>query len=331
MSVFTKTDRPILEPMPDVKWASGAVFNPAAWYDGRVVHLLFRAIADGYNKISLEEPPERGPDLGFDNYVSTIGYARSDDGLTFEVRPEPFIHPDCHFDRFGAEDPRLTYLDDRYFITYTALASEAFGPEDGIRIGLASTADFRSVEKHGIIGPPERDKDAVVFPERIGGRIAMLHRIVPDIQVVYFDDVEQLCRPPDTLWRDHMAALDQNVIMRPREVWEEKKIGAGPTPIPTDSGWLLIYHGVDRHHVYRAGFALLDRDDPARVIARTRRPILEPELEFERFGDVDNVVFPEGAIVIDDVLHVYYGAADRVVGHAKAPLSDVLEAVLSDV
>jgi predicted GH43/DUF377 family glycosyl hydrolase len=112
--------------------------------------------------------------------------------------------------------------------------------------------------------------------------------------------------------------------MRPEAEWESKKIGAGPTPIETDDGWLLIYHGVDDNHVYRAGLALLDLDDPSKVIARTPHPVLEPESDFERFGDVNNVVFPEGAVVLGDTLHVYYGAADRVIGHAAAPMSAVL-------
>lgn len=313
--------------MPDLEWASGAVFNPAAWFDGHDIHLLFRAIPDGYRRIPLESPPERGPDKGFDDYISLIGYAKSTDGTSFDVRLDPLIKPDASFDRYGAEDPRVSLLDGRYLITYTALAAEAFAEEDGIRVGLASTADFVNVEKHGVVGPSERDKDAVIFPDRIGGRIAMLHRIVPNIQIAYFEDFEELCRPPDAYWRTHMSDLERHVILRPEEEWEAKKIGAGPTPIATDEGWLLIYHGVDYDHVYRGGLALLDRDDPTRVIARTKKPVLEPELEFELIGDVNNVVFPEGAVVIDGVLHLYYGAADRVIGHASAPLDDVLHAV----
>lgn len=329
MNLFKKTGHPILEPMAELEWASGAVFNPAAWFDGTSIHLLFRAISDGYKRVPLDNPPERGPSEGFDNYVSSIGYAASRDGIRFEVRPEPFIKPDADFDRFGAEDPRLSFLDGRYLITYTALEAEAFAEEDKIRIGLASTSGFDAVQKHGVVGPPERDKDAVIFPERIGGRIAMLHRIVPDIQIAYFDSLEQLCSPPAEYWRSHLETIDSHVVMRPQEDWEAKKIGAGPTPIPTEEGWLLIYHGVDEEHVYRAGIALLDWEDPSRVLARTREPVLEPELEFERVGDVDNVVFPEGAVVIDGELHIYYGAADRVIGHATARLTDILELLRS--
>lgn len=324
MNLFTRTPQPVLAPQDGRSWASGAVFNPAAWYDGEHVHLLFRAVPGGYRKIQLEERAPGEPTTGYDDYVSYIGYARSRDGLHFDEAEAPFIAPDADFDRFGAEDPRISQIDGRYLITYTALSHPAFGTEDGVRIGLASTADWQSVEKHGVVGPPVRDKDAVIFPRLIGGRVAMLHRIVPDIQLVFFDDLDQLCRPPARLWEEHLRTLDDHVIMKPEAPWERQKIGAGPTPIETDEGWLLIYHGVDEHYVYRAGLALLDLDDPRRVVARTRQPVLEPELEFERRGDVDNVVFPEGAVVVDGTLHVYYGAADRVVGHATAPLADVL-------
>lgn len=324
MKLFAKSAAPLLGPDGSLPWANGAVFNPAAWFDGETVHMLFRAVPDGYRRIQLEHAAGGEPDVGFENYVSYIGYASSRDGLHFDVRPEPFISPDTDIDRYGAEDPRISAVDGSYLITYSALESGAYDPDCRVRIGLATTTDFVHVEKHGVIGPDERDKDAVIFPRLIGGRVAMLHRIVPDIQLVYFDDLDQLAAPPPRLWIDHMENLDQHVIMRPQASWESKKIGAGPTPIETDDGWLLIYHGVDDNHVYRAGLAVLDFDDPSKVIARTPHPVLEPESDFERIGDVDNVVFPEGAVVLGDTLHVYYGAADSVIGHASAPLSDVL-------
>ena len=324
MKLFTKSATPLLGPDGSLPWANGAVFNPAAWFDGKTVHMLFRAVPNGYRRIQLDHAAGGEPDVGFDNYVSYIGYASSRDGLHFDIRPEPFISPDTDIDRFGAEDPRISAVNGRYLITYSALESGAYDPDCRVRIGLATTTDFQHVDKHGVIGPDERDKDAVIFPRLIGGRVAMLHRIVPDIQLIYFDDLDELAAPPARLWIEHMKNLDQHVIMRPEAEWESKKIGAGPTPIETDDGWLLIYHGVDDNHVYRAGLALLDLDDPSKVIARTPHPVLEPESDFERFGDVNNVVFPEGAVVIDDRLHVYYGAADRVIGHASAPMSAVL-------
>ncbi len=322
--LFKKSPTPILTPDPEIPWSSGALFNPGACAEAGTVHLLFRAVPAGYARVEYDAGEYEG-DFGFEDYVSYIGYASSTDGTHFVCRPEPFIGPDQPFDRFGVEDPRITKLDGRFYITYTALSAPAFGTEDGVRIGLASTEDFVTVEKHGIVGPPMRDKDAVLFPSRIGGRIALLHRVAPDIQIAWFDDLDALHDPSSGLWHEHLQTLDEHVILRPERTWEAKKIGAGPPPIETDEGWLLVYHGVDHDHVYRAGLALLDRDDPSRVLARTPHPVLEPTFDFELVGDVDNVVFPSGAVVLGGALHLYYGAADRVIGHAEAPLADVLD------
>ncbi|MFU8859031.1 MAG: glycosidase [Cyclonatronaceae bacterium] len=326
-----KSGTPVLSPDKHLSWASGAVFNPGAWYEDGRVHLLFRSIAEGYKSITLTDSAPGEPETGFDDsYISTIGYASSTDGVNFTYRDTPFIGPSALFNAFGAEDPRISKIDDLYLITYTALSRPAFDPVDGVRVAMATTRDFKTIESNTIVGPPNhRDKDAVIFPERIGGKIVMLHRIVPDIQIVYFDSLEQLINPPAGLWEDHMANLDEHVVLSSEFEWEEKKVGAGPTPIKTDEGWLLIYHGVDRNHVYRMGVALLDLEDPRIVIARANVPVLEPELDFEVHGDVPNVVFPEGAVVIDGVLHVYYGAADLVIGHAQVPVDELLEWLLS--
>lgn len=324
--MFKKTKFPLLTPSKNVEWASGAVFNPGAYYDGELVHLLFRAIPKGYQRIKLKNAAPGEKDTGFDeSYISQIGYASSKDGINFEWREEPLIGVEHWFNKFGSEDPRISRIDGQYLITYTALQRPAFDEISGIRIGLATTTDFKSIEMKGVVSPSDlRDKDAVIFPKRINGKIAMLHRVVPNIQIIYFDSIEDMHNPPEGLWEEHLANLEEHTIMRPEFEWESLKIGAGPTPIETPEGWLFIYHGVNANHVYRMGMALLDLDDPSKVIAKSPIPLLEPELEFELFGDVENVVFPEGAVVIDDTLHVYYGAADSVIGHAQASLTEVL-------
>jgi len=315
---------PILKPDPNRTWESGAVFNCGAALgpDGRF-YLLYRAIPAGYKPY-----PDRP---GFENYVSSIGCAVSEDGVRFIRFPRPVIEPGDAYDRYGCEDPRITRLDlgdeAPYLITYTALSAPAWSGH-GNRVALALTEDFRTYRKHGVVIPDLDDKDAVIFPELIGGRIAMLHRVVPDIQIVYFDDFERLITPDPDFWRAYRERLDEYVVMRPRFEWEGEKIGGGCPPVKTDAGWLLIYHGKDRHAVYRAGVALLDLEDPARVIARSPYPILEPEMDFERFGDVNNVVFPQGAVVKDGRLYVYYGAADKVCCLATAPLQELVDFVL---
>jgi predicted GH43/DUF377 family glycosyl hydrolase len=327
---FIKTQTPVLSPREDIDWASGAVFNPGAWYENGKVHLLFRSIPKGYERQKIENPNSGEPDTGFDNnYVSYIGYATSTDGLTFDWQKTPFISPKEDFNKFGAEDPRISKIDDEYLVTYTALSRPAFDEIDGVRIGLASTDDFQSINKHGIVGPPNhRDKDAVIFPRRINGKIMMLHRIVPDIQLIEFNDLDELHTPPAHLWEHHLDNLEEHVVMSSEFDWEQKKVGAGPTPIETEEGWLLIYHGVDENYVYRMGIALLDLDNPRKIIARPPAPVLEPELEFELHGDVPNVVFPEGAVIIDGVLHVYYGAADFAIGHAQVAMDELMSWLL---
>ena len=324
MKLQRYTHNPILKPDTARKWESGAVFNCGATVgaDGSI-YLLYRAIPQGYTK---------KPDgSGYDNYVSSVGCAVSEDGYHFTRFAHPVIEPLEEYERFGCEDPRVTRLEIDgevlYLITYTALSAPAFSGA-GNRVALASTEDLRTWHKHGVVIPDLEDKDAVIFPELVGGRIAMLHRVAPNIQIVYFDSLEQLINPDAEFWSECRASLKESTVMRPKYEWEAKKIGAGPPPIRTDAGWLLIYHGVDANHVYRAGAALLDLEDPARVIARSPHPILEPEEEYERVGDVPNVVFPEGAVTIGDELLVFYGGADVVCCAASVRLDEFVNHLL---
>ena len=322
MKLRRHAQSPVLTPDAGREWESGAVFNCGATVgnDGRV-YLLYRAIPRGYG---------RKPGGGYDNYVSSIGCAVSEDGVHFSRYDRPVIEPSEEYDRLGCEDPRVTRLEaggkTTYLITYTALSEPAFSGR-GNRVALVSTEDFRTFHKHGVVIPGLEDKDAVIFPKLVGGRVAMLHRVEPSIQIVFFDSLEQMIGASEEFWSSYRAKLDDFVVMEPEFEWETAKIGAGAPPIKTDEGWLLIYHGVDFRHTYRAGAALLDLDNPARVIARLPYPILEPEAEYEIFGDVNNVVFPEGAIVRDGTLYVYYGGADKVCGLATADMQELLIAL----
>ncbi|MDY6875004.1 MAG: glycosidase [Chloroflexota bacterium] len=325
MKLVRYAHNPILEANPEREWESGAVFNCGATVsaDGSI-YLLYRAIPEGYTK--------KPGGAGYDDYVSSIGCAISEDGYHLTRFAHPVIEPLEEYERFGCEDPRVTRLEIggrvSYLVTYTALSTPAFyGARH--RVALASTEDLHTFHKHGVVILDLEDKDAVIFPELIGGRIAMLHRVTPNIQIVYFDSLEQLTNPREDFWNAHQAALEEATVMWPKYKWEAKKIGAGPPPLRTDAGWLLIYHGVDAAHVYRAGAALLDLEEPSRVIARSPYPILEPQEEYERVGDVPNVVFPEGAIVRDGVLYVYYGGADKCCCLATIVLDDLLGSLLA--
>lgn len=304
--LFTRLgDGPLLLPT-ERWWESSAVFNPGAAEgpDG-VIHLLYRA---------------QGQD-----HVSRLGHATTRDGVTIEERsPEPVFDPDLQdeFERLGTEDPRIVRMNDTYYVTYTAVSLyrpsdphpewlPSGSPPSRVRVSLALTEDFRTFTRLGVVLPDMDNKDAVLFPEKIGGKYALLHRLPPDMWIAMSADLKT--------WGDH------RVVLRTRPaLWDEHKLGAGPPPIRTPAGWLVCYHGVDHHNVYRAGFSLLDSENPSRVLGRSSEPALEPQEPWEIKGQTSRVVFPCGMVLRGDELLVYYGAADSVVGVAKASLQAVL-------
>ncbi len=290
---------PIIAPRPREDWEIGGTFNPGAVANGQVIDLLYRAVDE--------------------NKVSRLAYARILDGTRITFRsPRPVLEPSADWEEFGCEDPRITHLDGTFYITYTAFSRR------GTRIALASTRDFSNFRKFGLVGPGLNDKDCVIFPDRVDGRIALLHRLASKVQIAYFDSFESLV-DSRKFWDEYVNHFDDYEVMRSKFEWEVRKVGIGPPPIKTARGWLVIYHGVSIDHVYRAGAALLDLDDPSRVLARTKEPVLEPESEFEKHGVVPNVVFPDGAIVRDGKLIIYYGGADKVCCAASAPFDEFLD------
>ena len=290
---------PVIAPRKDKSWELQGTFNPGTIVENGTIHILYRAVGE--------------------NRVSRLAHARSSDGTEIHDRSEkPVVAPSAGWEEFGCEDPRITRLDERYYVTYTAYSRR------GPRIALASTLDFQNFEKLGLIGPNRDDKDCVIFPERIAGKIALLHRLESKIQIAYFDSISDLQNSRD-FWKSYLEHLDDYEIIRSKFPWEQRKVGVGPPPIKTDRGWLVFYHGVSIDHTYRAGAMLLDLEDPARVLARTREPILEPQKEFERRGVVSNVVFPDGTAVINGTLSVFYGGADTVCCVAYAPLNQFLD------
>ncbi|HKM78890.1 MAG TPA: glycosidase [Candidatus Bathyarchaeia archaeon] len=294
---------PIIEPRFERAWERGATFNPGAVKSSEVVHVLYRAVN------------EHG--------ISSLGHATTTDGETILSRsPEPVLAPVDSWEELGCEDPRITALDGRFYIFYTAYSRR------GPRVALASTTDFSHYERYGVVGPDHDDKDAALFPQLINGKFAVVHRIEPNIEVAFFDSIKQMERISHNPYsKNYLKRIEANTIMKPKWKWEEKKVGIGPPPIRTDAGWIVIYHGVDSNTVYRAGAALLDLENPCRVIARTPEPILEPEEKFERVGVVPNVVFPEGAVVIKDELKIFYGGADKVCCIASVPLGLLIESL----
>ena len=277
---------PILRPNPLHPWEALNVFNAAVVVHNGLFHMLYRA-------------------QGLD-YVSHIGYAVSEDGIHWARLDRPVFSPQEPWESRGVEDPRITEIDGVFYMTYTGYSGE------GIRAALARSRNLITWERLGIVLPDENNKDHTLFPERINGRYAMLHRRPPNIWLAYSEDLVH--------WTDHQ------VIMRRRPgTWEGLKIGAGGPPIKTDAGWLLIYHAVDTQKVYRLGAALLDLEDPSIVLHRSPSPLLEPQEVWEIRGDVPNVVFTCANVVVDGTLYVYYGGADRVMALATCDLQALLD------
>jgi predicted GH43/DUF377 family glycosyl hydrolase len=206
------------------------------------------------------------------------------------------------YETYGVEDPRVTWIDDRYWITYVAVS------QHGAATALASTTDFRAFERHGIIFPPE-NKDVVLFPSRIGGRFAALHRpngatpfTAPEMWIAYSDDLIH--------WGDHRP------LGLAQEAWSAGRVGAGCPPIRFEENWLELYHGNQRPPRagevgrYVGAAMILRGDDPAEVLYAPAEPLLEPFEPYEREGFVPNVVFPTGIVQRDQQTSVYYGAAD---------------------
>ena len=303
-------ENPILLPNEDTWWESEAVFNPAVLYDGNKVHMLYRAIGE------------------YEHYISRFGYACSTDGFNFERKNAIAFRPTRGYEKYGIEDPRLMTIDNQVYLSYVVLSDYVANGQASSSTALATTTnDFHNHNRLGIVTSIGSDnKDVVLFPEKINQKYLALHR--PHHWVGPKFGVDK-----PSIWISEGDALPNfekhALLMKPEQDWEESKIGSGPPPIKTRDGWLLIYHGVDKDSVYRAGAALLDLDNPFNVIARTKGPILEPEESYERVGDVNNVVFPTGACIIDERLHVYYGAADKVCSLAVVELDAFLEYLLN--
>jgi len=254
---------------------------------------------------------------------SHLTVARSPDGFTkWQIDPQPTLEADqsSREERWGLEDPRIIWLEEQkqFGITYTSFS------EGGPVVSLAISKNFKTFARLGALLPPE-DKDASLLPRRFKGRFALIHR-----PIVRGEAHIWLSFSPDLKhWGDHRP-----LIMTRHAYWDCHRVGLACQPIETPHGWLLFYHGVRNTTagaIYRLGLALLDLDEPWKVLHRGEEWILGPREIYERVGDVGGVVFPTGATVIKetDRLNLYYGAADCTVAVATAKLSDCINYILS--
>lgn len=253
--------------------------------------------------------------------LSHLCVARSQNGVdSWKIDPHPTLLPDLENhpeEVWGIEDPRVVWIDelDSYAITYTCYSQRGPG------VSLVLTKDFRSFDRIGNLFPPE-DKDATLLPRRIDGRWVMIHRPVPRTGRAH---VWMSFSPDLKHWGDHTLVLKA----RRGAWWDAHKIGLSAPPIETPDGWLMMYHGVritPAGCLYRLGLALLDLEDPTRCILRSTRWIMGPERDYERTGDVGDVVFPCGYTIGEDgdTLSIYYGAADTTIALVTGSVRELL-------
>jgi predicted GH43/DUF377 family glycosyl hydrolase len=255
---------------------------------------------------------------------SVFALARSRDGFHYEVDPLPVMTPAQEepmrtYEERGIEDPRISKIDDVYYIMYTAFS------RNGACLAVATTKDFKTFTRVGIVSEPE-NKDGVMFPKKIGGKFVRLDRPlgcgVGNIWISYSKDLK--------LWGDH------RVLMTTRPgYWDSDRIGASVPPIETSHGWVEVYHGVKSTSagpVYRLGVVLLDLEDPSQVIGRSAVPILSPREYYERIGDIGNVVFACGAVVneFNGSVKVYYGAGDTCICVGTTSINSLIECCLDE-
>jgi predicted GH43/DUF377 family glycosyl hydrolase len=296
--LFRRCERNPILTTADLPFPALGVLNPGALeVDGHVVLLLRVENLDGYSDI----------------YV-----ARSLNGITnWQIDPCPILKHGLkawRYEAWGCEDARATWMpdDECWYLTYVAYSP--LGPA----VALARTRDFTHAERISLLGATN-DKDGVLFPRKFNGHYAILHR--PDAGG--HEHIWSAYSPDLVHWGEPHCVLAEGF----GPAWDAVKVGAGPPPIPTDHGWLLIYHGVKRYAekmLYRVGLALLDLNKPHQVLARTPGCVFQPEMPYELSGTVPHIVFPTGTLLRGDELWMYYGAADSCVCLATARLDDLL-------
>jgi len=317
------------------------VFNPAATLFGDEIFLLLRVaedceagpdevsvpiarFADGIGRPDILRLSRRDPDVDLSDsryvvyrgqtYLSTLSHlrlARSRDGVHFTVDDEPFLFPADSTESFGVEDGRITRLGDTFYINYTCVSPDSWATS------LVSTRDFRSIDRHGTIFPPQ-NKDVCLFPEKINGHYCALHR--PNNSGFGRPSIWYAESPDLIHWGRHQC------LVRPRDNGlEDERVGGGAPCLKTPAGWLQIYHGASKKGTYRLFTLLLDLDNPARVLKRASRPLLEPDADYETKGFFGRVVFTDGVVQFEDGrVWIYYGAADQTTSLAETSIDELL-------
>lgn len=334
MSKIHVTNKGIILEATELPFENQGVFNPGCIEVDGIVHMFYRAVRPG-------------------NF-SSIGYCQLQDNKVIKRLDHPLLVPEHEYEKHGIEDPRIIFLEGTYYLFYTAFdGKNALG-------AYATSPNLLHFTKQGIISPqiPYRealtlieenahtprlyfeyarkvmlyngldvriwDKDIFIFPKKINGLFWMAHRIMPSIQIASFENFSDLS---PAFWHHYFEHFNHTVLLNPEFPFENRYIGGGCPPLETEDGWLLIYHAVEETNniiTYSAGAALLDLENPKKIIGRLPYPLFTPEETWEKEGSVKNVVFPTGAIINDDTLDIYYGAADTCIGLKSVCLSELL-------
>lgn len=312
---------PIIMPSELNSWEMDATFNGCPIKEKNKIHIFYRAISN------LQDINSKKINL------STIGHAISDDGLNYKNR-ELLIKPEFDWEQYGCEDPRVTKIDDTYYIFYTALSKFPFEP-NGIKIGLAKTKDFKKIEKHLVTN--FNSKAMALFPEKINGKICAILSSDTDkpptkIGLAFFEKETDIYS--DDYWTKWYKSIDNNKL--DLELKKNDHFEVGAPPVKTKEGWLLIYSYIKNYFdpskktVFEIRAALLDIKNPFKIIGYSKTPLLIPEKEYEIYGKIPEIVFPSGAYVENDQLHVFYGGADTVCCGVEYSLSEVLSNILEE-
>lgn len=329
--LLTKSSHnPILKP-GTTPWTASAVLNPAAAILGGRTHLIYRAIGmDGVSRLGYASSPNG---VVFDKRLPYPAYVaqkpRNMPGHavrpTFGHRYSPVLYPSGG-SWGGCEDPRMVVIEGRIYITFNM-----FDGWDFIRVAAISIAqeDFLTEQffkwdgPHLLSEPQQLHKNWVLFPEKINGKYAILHSVVPSIDIAYRDAIEDIgtTEPFIQSWVGSRGDLPAR-----EDTWDSFVRGAGPPPIRTDRGWLLLYHAIDERDPgrYKLGAMLLDLADPTKILYRSAAPILSPDEHYENHGK-PGIVYACGAVVRGGTLFVYYGGADKVICVATVPLDTFLD------
>lgn len=298
-------DNPILK--PEFEWEINGAFNPCVVQNKNKIIMLYRGMDS--------------------DYISHIGCAESIDGIHFKKNKKPLVELKEDYEKYGMEDPRIIKLEGKFYITYIILAEPPFSGKNNLpQTAVMYTKDFKNFTRIGkITSKGANDKDVLIFPEKIRGHYYFIHR--PD---QWTGAGYKTCAP--SIWISHTEKFEKlwhpTLLLRPESKWEEYKVGGGCPPIKTKKGWICIYHGITKDLTYSAGAFLLDLNNPRKVIAKLKKPILRAQEDYEKTSDGKWVVFPTGAIVLNDQLFVYYGAGDRFSCLATCKLDELLKQLM---